>query len=636
MYDRQTWADVTLTDNRDPGDVFDVLYYRENSNFNNWDVGTNKPITVTGIYLVGPDANNYSYNISAVTSALIWPRPMWGTFTAGDKVYDGNTDAIITSRTPIGVLEGDEDGVSLIDGVASFNDPNVGDDKPVTQVGMTISGDRAFNYILESVEPTTANITPLTVLGKFEAYDKIYDGNTEAVISKTYIQGILDRDTLDLYMVGGTAFFVDRNAGVDKYVGSTGFIIDGDAQTLLNYQVTIVDTANATIFPKPVDIVALQDIKVYDGSTSSNKVPIAVPELIIPDYGEYYQDYDDKNVGIGKTMIPGGKIYDGNNGNNYITEFVENHQGIITPLQLYGQITADNKVYDGNTDADITSRSIDGVLKGDNVFYVGGTATFDTPWVGEEKLVTGVGLSLLGLDARNYLVSSIAQTHADVIRLIVPAYVTVNEPLFTNLNEMVTLTAVITAGGPLMKGGPQAAAYTVFEVDGYIISDTTENVNIDLYADPFTKDLIATITMPLHEMIPNGIMEPGTKEVLAHFYDENFNYIVTPDPAQTVFDFAPNFGIVVYPNPSWGPVNFKITMDIGSHISLDLYDMRGRTIARLYDGFIPSGEAKIVTYESNLAQVAQGMYFYVLRRGNETLAGKVVLVTTMEKDNNSP
>ena len=58
-----------------------------------------------------------------------------------------------------------------------------------------------------------------------------------------------------------------------------------------------------------------------------------------------------------------------------------------------------------------------------------------------------------------------------------------------------------------MKGGPSAAYFTYFSIDGYIISDSTDNVNIDLNIDPATNDLIATITLPLREMAMNGILQ---------------------------------------------------------------------------------------------------------------------------------
>jgi len=63
---------------------------------------------------------------------------------------------------------------------------------------------------------------------------------------------------------------------------------------------------------------------------------------------------------------------------------------------------------------------------------------------------------------------------------------------------------------------------------------------------------------------------------------------------------------------------------------LELFDDRGRKVANLFHGYIPAGESKIITYQSDLAQLAQATYIYRLTRGNQTLSGRVVLITTME------
>lgn len=615
IYDRQTEAEVSLKDNRDPGDVFDV-YFTE-ANFDTWDVGTDKPILVTGIYLVGPDADKYTHNTTAVTSANIVPKPMWGIFSAADKVYDGNTNANITGRSLIGILTGDEDGVELIGGSANFNDPNVGSDKLVIQVGMSYMGYRGFNYYLDSVAPTKADITPLQIVGKFEVDDKIYDGNTSTMITRRYMEGIMDKDTMNISMIGGIAYFDNRNAGVEKFVAGDGFSIQGAG--VENYIVTIIDTTYANIFPRPVDIIGVPDIRVYDRTINSNDTPIAIPELIAPDYGVYSQIYDDKNVGTEKLMTPTGQIYDGNLGKNYIIRWIPKPVGTILPVQLYGQITVADKVYDGNTDATITKRSRDGVLDGDNVSLVDGIATFNTPWVGK-AIVTGVGLSIIGPDARNYLCSSVATTTADITPLISPSYVTSDKPAYYNLNDMVTLTAMITSGGPLMKDGPQAASYTVFSVDGYIVSDTTDNVNITLHIDPITNDLKATIRAPLRELAPNGIMEPGTKEVHAGFLDEDFNYIVSPNPAINEFDFAPNFGIILYPNPNDGKFIVEIEGNLKDDIRLSIMDITGKEIyEKEYQKPLHKRADKY-----NLTAHPDGIYILKLKSGSSILYRKIL------------
>jgi len=54
------------------------------------------------------------------------------------------------------------------------------------------------------------------------------------------------------------------------------------------------------------------------------------------------------------------------------------------------------------------------VISGDNISYVGGTATFADKNVGTGKTVTATGLSLSGTDAGNYTVNSTATALADI------------------------------------------------------------------------------------------------------------------------------------------------------------------------------------------------------------------------------
>jgi hypothetical protein len=104
------------------------------------------------------------------------------------------------------------------------------------------------------------------------------------------------------------------------------------------------------------------------------------------------------------------------NSNYTVTGFTP---GVLTiiPKQLLGSITADSKQYDGNTTAIIATRTLSGVVNGDAVSYVGGTATFDNKFAGTHKLVTATALSLSGADAGNYNVDSTATTYANIYAL---------------------------------------------------------------------------------------------------------------------------------------------------------------------------------------------------------------------------
>ena len=69
-------------------------------------------------------------------------------------------------------------------------------------------------------------------------------------------------------------------------------------------------------------------------------------------------------------------------------------------------LVAEDKVYDGNDDATTTGGTISGLVEGDTVAIVAGTAKFDNKNVGENKDVTFSGYSLKGQDAGNYVLSA--------------------------------------------------------------------------------------------------------------------------------------------------------------------------------------------------------------------------------------
>ena len=71
----------------------------------------------------------------------------------------------------------------------------------------------------------------------------------------------------------------------------------------------------------------------------------------------------------------------------------------ITALELTGHFTAADKVYDGNTSATISGRSVTGQVAGDEVDLDGGSATFGSKNVGTDKII------LLTLDSAHALTS---------------------------------------------------------------------------------------------------------------------------------------------------------------------------------------------------------------------------------------
>ena len=101
---------------------------------------------------------------------------------------------------------------------------------------------------------------------------------------------------------------------------------------------------------------------------------------------------------------------------NYTVNSMATTIADIARLAIVGTVMAGNKVYDGTTAATITTRTLTGVLTGDIVNYVGGTAVFSDPNAGPGKTVAATGLGLAGTDAANYSVNSTAAAIADIAR----------------------------------------------------------------------------------------------------------------------------------------------------------------------------------------------------------------------------
>ena len=87
----------------------------------------------------------------------------------------------------------------------------------------------------------------------------------------------------------------------------------------------------------------------------------------------------------------------------------------VNPASVTPSVTANNKAYDSTASATLATRSLTGVIGGDNVTLSGGSATFADKNVGTGKNVTATGLTLSGTAAANYQLSSTtASTTANI------------------------------------------------------------------------------------------------------------------------------------------------------------------------------------------------------------------------------
>ena len=127
-------------------------------------VGTGKTLTPAGSVSDGNSGNNYSVTFVNTTTGVITAAGLTVIgVTAADKTYDGTTVATLSGTPNLNGVMGSDD-VSLVTAgaTASFADPAVGTNKPVTVTGYTITGADTNNYTLSQPSDLTASILALT------------------------------------------------------------------------------------------------------------------------------------------------------------------------------------------------------------------------------------------------------------------------------------------------------------------------------------------------------------------------------------------------------------------------------------------------------------------------------------------
>ncbi len=436
--------------------------------------GTDKAVTLTGITLTGPDAENYDPVMYGSLTAAITPKPLTVTgITADNKVYDGTPVAAIhTAGAALsGVVTGDTVTAGYAGAVGGFADKNAGTNKAVTVFGITLGGADQGNY---AVTPPTATASiahkPLTASGLSVPASKVYDGTTatappigtaalQAAESPFPFTGPDGRpyigDAVSLSS-SPTASFDSKDVGANKLVTFGGLSLTGADSA--NYTLT-PPTQAAAITPKAVRYggVSAQSMKVYDGTAKA--VVNGTPTLIgseppgvggTSDGRPYSGDvvsltgtptgtYNSKDVAAANTITVGGVSLTGPDSGNYsLTPAVFVGVSIgQKPLTVAGLTIPPDRAYDGTTNAAVTGtaalqaaeaagtgNNADGTpYAGEAVSLTGTpTGTYNSKDVAAANLVAVTGLSLAGADSGNYSLTPLTATaHITRVPLLVTA-----------------------------------------------------------------------------------------------------------------------------------------------------------------------------------------------------------------------
>jgi|GEM_PF-838033 len=328
---------------------------------------------------------------------------------ASNKVYDATTAASVNLAGAIvsGAIDGDDLGVSGAS--ASFADKNAGTGKTVNvtgigvaskTAGVTVSGYQVANAT------STANITPAALTLTATSNTKTYDATTGAAAGPT-VSGLQGADTV----TGLSESYADKNAGTGKTLSVNAGYVVNDGNGGNNYTVSTVDNTTGVINKAALTLTAVANTKTYDATTGAAAGPAVSGLQGADSVSGLTESYADKNAGTGKTVSvdAGYVVNDGNGGNNYTVNTVNNTAGVINKAALTLTATSNTKTYDATTGA-AAGPSISGLQGADTV--TGLSESYADKNAGTAKTLSVDGGYVVndGNGGNNYAVSTVNNT----------------------------------------------------------------------------------------------------------------------------------------------------------------------------------------------------------------------------------
>ncbi len=537
VYDGNTTATVVLSI---PNNIFEPFYTvtpgTYTANFDTKNAGANKPISVTGITLGGPNSAKYSCNTTSSTTATITAKAltMSGLTVPASKIYDGTTAAVVSGTAAFTGSENAGEGTTS-DGkwytgdtvsfsgtaVGTYNSKDVATASSVTFSGLSLTGAQSGNYTLTIQSPASATITAKTVT---LSATKIYDGTTDLTDDVTITTGV-GAETLNY--TGATASDA-HVATANKYISAIT-LADNGAFLASNYALPTLNVANA-----PVTITAATltptisntgVTKVYNGNTDA-------PEGFTPTYtfaGLVSGDtaatlaytsaaYNDKDVVDANKVTVSGLSISAITGTNtsaasdYVLDAMS--KDVAATITAKTVTLSATKIYDGTTDLtdDVTITTGVGA---ETLNYTGATAS-DAHVATANKYISAITLADNGAFlASNYALPTLNVANAPVTITAATLTPTISNTGVTkvyngNTDAPEGFTPTYTFAG-LVSGDTAAtlaytsAAYndkdvvdankvTVSGLSISAITGTNTSAASDYVLDAMSKDVAATIT----------------------------------------------------------------------------------------------------------------------------------------------
>lgn len=436
-----------------------LTYSYTDAAFDDKNAGNGKQFTINGITVSGSGASNYTWNTSATGTAEISKAQLDVTGTAGNKVYDGTTDATATlTDNRIG-----SDDLTLT-GSAEFLDKNAGLGKLVSIYGISVTGADAGNYTWNTTALTSADIAKAALIISANAQNKTYDSTTGADLSFTD-----DRLGSDDLVISGTGSFADKNAGAGKAVSITDIQVTGNDAG--NYTWNTDATSSADIAKANLVITGAAVDKVYDGKLDATvnfgDNRLGSDSLTISGEGSFA----DKNAASGKTVSINGITVTGADAGNYIWNETTSTTATITKAVLNVAATGNGKVYDGSTDA--SASLSDNRIAGDNLDTSYGSASFVDKNAGGGKAVYVDGIVVAGADAGNYTWNDTASTTATITKALLNVSATASGKVYDGSTDATASLTDNRIAGDSLDTSYESAAF----------ADKNTGAGKDVYVD---------------------------------------------------------------------------------------------------------------------------------------------------------
>ena len=387
-------------------------WQKKNSEGEYEDISGNAAPSDAGSYNLKVVATNTSDSSVVGTQNLpfaIDQRELTVIVTPASKTYDGSDSATVSSATLSGAVTADAVSIDKSKITATFSDKNVGNAKEVTAsiAENALIGSDASNYKIATVTANTADISQKEVGVTVNASNKKYDATTTAQVTVMLNTGdVVSGDSVSLDSTNMAASFENATVGDGKKVTVTGLTLSGDSASNYKLPDTIEGTANIT----KADGNGTVTLSGWTYGSTAN-IPVPASDTNGTD-GVTYQ-YRAKDAAESDPWLDTAPTDAGNYtvkatfpANDKYSEVTAVCDFTIAPKEISATLTAEDKTYDGNTDA-TASAALTGVedTDKDNVKATVTGAAFNSKDAADDKQVSAT-VSLSGSAAKNYTLSA--------------------------------------------------------------------------------------------------------------------------------------------------------------------------------------------------------------------------------------